>query len=690
MNTITVIEDDDDSWLLLRNLLTKVGYQPEQLIRFASIADISAQPQAPEVVLTDLGLPDSKGQDTFKKVCSLFPSSPIIVITANDDAQLGIELIKDGAQDYLVKGEINYRSLCKSIQYAIERKRITTDYKRIFFNSPTPKYILDAETLDILAVNQATIEKYGYAESELLRMHANDLRPAKEIERFTQYARTQTTDQYDAGIWLHRKKDGTVFAVHIYVHTTEFNGRRARMVVAIDIDKELKIEQELQDKVQENEQILESMTDAFFKVNENHCFTYVNREFEKTLQKKRHEILGKNIWEVFPEALRLKFYEGYNLALETRQNVHFEENLPSYGLWLSVKAYPFSKGMAVYFIDITEQKLVQEKLARDEQNLRAIINNTSDVIWSVDRQNNIISANDAFWTYLYHLTGKKQGEITEGDFNNEVFATWTQFFDRAFQGETFKTMWTNIFDGGEQISETSFNPMRDEQGYITGASCFSRDITQERKLQQKILTDDANLKAMIDNTEDLIWSIDNEFNLISANKAFLTIIKEWIGRSLQVGDNIFENIDNTLVERWKGLYSKALGGEQFVMEQQAEDSHRTVYTETRFNPIRDTNGKIIGVSCFSQDVTSLRTYLQKIEAQNKQLREIAWLQSHKVRNHVASILGLIQVIDLDKSDSDASHYALKGIKQSSEQLDAIIREINEKTQRLEDQNKPLL
>lgn len=566
MKTIAVIEDDDDSWLLLRNLLIRAGYQPEQLLRFSSIASILPLLAPPQVILTDLGLPDSQGTATFKKVCSLFPESPIIVITGSGDADLGIALIKEGAQDYLVKGEIDYRALCKSIQYAIERKRITTDYKRIFAHNPTPMYILDDKTLDILAVNEATIEKYGYSPEELLLMNANDLRPVEEVSRFVKFAQAQQGDQYDAGVWQHRKKDGTVFAAHVYVHTTEFEGRRARMVVAIDIDKEQKIEQ---------------------------------------------------------------------------------------------------------------------ALARDEQNLRAIINNTSDVIWSIDRQYNIISANDAFWKYLHTMTGKKQGEITEADFGNEVFSTWLQFFDRAFAGEAFKTEWRNVFAGEDYISETSFNPIRNELGEIVGASCFSRDVTQEHKLQQKIFTDDANLKAMIDNTEDLIWSIDNNFNLISANRAFLTVMRGWLGRAPEAGDTIFDKkINDALISKWKGLYERALNGEQFVMEQEANDNGATLYTETRFNPIRDINGRVIGVSCFSHDVTSLRTYLQQIEEQNKQLREIAWIQSHKVRNHVASILGLVQVIDLNRADGETNCFALKGIKRSSEDLDAVIREINERTQQL--------
>lgn len=77
-----------------------------------------------DAILLDLGLPDSVGFDTFKKIHSQAPALPIIVLTGNDDDALAFRAVQEGAQDYLVKGQVNSQILARSIRYAIERKRI--------------------------------------------------------------------------------------------------------------------------------------------------------------------------------------------------------------------------------------------------------------------------------------------------------------------------------------------------------------------------------------------------------------------------------------------------------------------------------------------------------------------------------------------------------------------------------------
>ena len=80
--------------------------------------------ETPDVVLLDLGLPDSRGLATLEQVAVAAAHRPIIVLTALDDESLGVQAVRMGAQDYLVKGEISPRQLVQTIQHAIERKRL--------------------------------------------------------------------------------------------------------------------------------------------------------------------------------------------------------------------------------------------------------------------------------------------------------------------------------------------------------------------------------------------------------------------------------------------------------------------------------------------------------------------------------------------------------------------------------------
>ena len=77
-----------------------------------------------DIILLDLGLPDSVGLESFKTILNKHPAIPIIILTGLANEEIGIQAIRYGAQDYLVKGEFNGKLLVRAIQYAIERKKL--------------------------------------------------------------------------------------------------------------------------------------------------------------------------------------------------------------------------------------------------------------------------------------------------------------------------------------------------------------------------------------------------------------------------------------------------------------------------------------------------------------------------------------------------------------------------------------
>jgi PAS domain S-box-containing protein len=208
----------------------------------------------------------------------------------------------------------------------------TIDSSWIFDESPAPMYIFDVDTLQFLAVNEAALIQYRYTKEEFLSLDATKIRPPEEAPNLKKAIQDTHLSYFDYGRWKHIRKNGEVFIVHIYAHCTTYNGRNARFVMAMDIDKKVKAEEQLLEKSIEIDDILESITDGFLAVNNKWEVTYINKEAEKIFNCKREDLLGKNLWNFFPESKDGKFYREYHRAVEDKISVHFEGYYAPLGL----------------------------------------------------------------------------------------------------------------------------------------------------------------------------------------------------------------------------------------------------------------------------------------------------------------------------------------------------------------------
>lgn len=134
-------------------------------------------------------------------------------------------------------------------------------------------------------------------------------------------------------------------------------------------------EQAEQKAVIEQSRLLESITDAFYALDRQWRFTYVNQRALDFFGKPREELLGRSFWEVFPVARHSALEEQYHRVLREQCSVSFETVSPLRGRWVEVRAYPTSQGLAVNFRDISERKRIEGDLqhaltelhAREEQ-----------------------------------------------------------------------------------------------------------------------------------------------------------------------------------------------------------------------------------------------------------------------------------------------------------------------------------
>ena len=160
--------------------------------------------------------------------------------------------------------------------------------------------------------------------------------------------------------------------------------------------------------INEKTVILESITDGFVTINKNWEVTYWNKEAERIMGIARENITGKNIWEVFPSAVGLKFYSETHKAISNQHPLNFEEFFPPLSMWIHVSAYPSEEGLSVYFKDITEKKLADEKIRIAKQRYEMFARATNDAIYEWDIISDAINWNEGYETLFGHKrTGDK-------------------------------------------------------------------------------------------------------------------------------------------------------------------------------------------------------------------------------------------------------------------------------------------
>jgi PAS domain S-box-containing protein len=148
------------------------------------------------------------------------------------------------------------------------------------------------------------------------------------------------------------------------------------------------------------------------------------------------------------------------------------------------------------------------------------------------------------------------------------------------------------------------------------------DISERLQIEEQKNFERYNTEALINNTSEMIWSIDTEFKLVAANQAFLQSFKQQTGLTVQEGDHVMldEYFSKEFIDYWRSLYERSIGGESFLHEVHSPHlkGQAGEWSEVSFHPIRNEE-KIIGVACYGRDVSSARRYQEELLHFNKKL-----------------------------------------------------------------------
>lgn len=209
------------------------------------------------------------------------------------------------------------------------------------------------------------------------------------------------------------------------------------------------------------------------------------------------------------------------------------------------------------------------------------------------------------------------------------------------------------------------------------------NIPEEKKHEQQKEFDHYNLCALINNTDDMMWSIDRELKLITFNEPFNHYVELTSGKRYAKGDYILAPFyDEKLLKEYQEFYQRTLEGERFIKIVYHRIDGVEYWTETSFYPIhkKDT---VIGAACFARDITARKKaekekikFIEEIVQRNKALEQFSHIVSHNLRIHVANILGLIDVIEMSEMSDPEEKKMIPKLSSSAKCLDEVLKKLN--------------
>ncbi|HYG14288.1 MAG TPA: PAS domain-containing protein, partial [Bacteroidia bacterium] len=325
-------------------------------------------------------------------------------------------------------------------------------------------------------------------------------------------------------------------------------------------------------------------------------FTNFNLWYDVILEEDRHIIDGNypvmQAGQPFTQAYRIHHVNGDIRWLETK----IFPTLDDEGKLLRIDGFTS---------DITAQKAAEEKAASTEVKFKLLIENSHDGIAMVDSNRrlkyNTPSVKRIFGYDPQELLDTDPVDYTHPEDVDELLAKLDRLKEN---GTTIKAEYRMRNKAGEYrwLRANIINMLHEPA--LQAIIINYEDITEMKATRAQLEFDRQNTTALINSTADLMWSVDANIRLTTANMHFLQSVKKVTGKELKTGDSILmeSGLENNEVEKWKKRYKQALAGETISTEEHFSTKNYESWLEINMNPITE-NNKVMGVACFVRNIT---------------------------------------------------------------------------------------
>ena len=388
---VLLIEDNPGDARLVREMLVETGtnrFNLEHVERISQGLTRLSQEDF-QVILLDLSLPDGHGLETVKRVCNVASHISVLVLTGLDDETLAIRAVQEGAQDYLVKGQMDGNLLMRAIRYATKRKRAEEALREsearlqdLFDHAPVGYFEVNTKG-NITRINRTALEMLGWGIEEMVDQPIWKFITGEENIRQTFFGKIfgkvppgQAYERYYI-----RKGGATlpVLAEDRLLRNGEGKITSIRATIQ-DITERKQAEEMLRSSEEKYRTILENIEDGYFEVDIAGNFTFYNDPLCRILGYSRDEMIGMNNRQYTDQENAKKLFQAFNKVYRTGEPARefdweiIRKDGTKRSIEASVSLMKDPSGNRIGFRgivrDITERKRIEQEKSNLEEQLR--------------------------------------------------------------------------------------------------------------------------------------------------------------------------------------------------------------------------------------------------------------------------------------------------------------------------------
>lgn len=581
-----------------------------------------------DCIVSDYDMPGENGIQFLEAVREEYPDIPFILYTGKGSEEVASEAVSAGVTEYLQKesGTSHYRILCNRIQNVVEKQRVKEEVEgtkerlqTIAENSNDILWQFSADWDELRFINSPYEKIWGRSIDELGENPMSFLKGVHPADR--DYVKS-SMDELSAGESVD---------IEFRVNADEDFGRwvwvQGNPVFddAGEVDKIVGFARDVTEYKKEErkrEKIVARVTDAIVEIDASWRFTLVNEQAEELYDMDEEELLGRDFWEVFPEAIDSRFEEEYRRVMETREPTSFVEFFSQLDGWFDIEAYPKDDGgIEFYFVEVTERRERQRELEETNALLSTLCDALPQGVLVEDESREVLIANQEMLD-LFDMSGLPE-EIIGADCErmaegiSGAFAESEEFVERindlVVEREPVDNEELALVDG--RTVDRSYRPIELPEG--KGHLWVYRDVSDRKERERRY-------SAIFNHTDQFTGLLEPDGTLVEANETALKF--GGLDREQVLGKKLWESYwfqhSEETRERAREAVKRAAGGEFVRHELPVQGIDGEVIIDFSLRPLTDDRGNVTLLVPEGRDITDLKERERELKVRTRRLEAL--------------------------------------------------------------------